>query len=158
MMSLTDWANRWGLPPQALAELATIPALTPVDPGPAIKSESAVQSLVRLEAARKQKYLWRNNVGVLLDKTGRPVRYGLGNDSKAANEVMKSADLVGIERVLITPDHVGKIVGRFLSRECKPVGWKFNPNDPHECAQLRWATIINANGGNAAFANSEGTL
>lgn len=157
-MTLTDWANRWGLPSQALTELAGVPGFVPVAPAGVIGSEGAVQSLVRLEAARHGKYLWRNNSGVLLDKTGRPVRYGLGNDSSQVNAVLKSADLVGIEKVLIKPEHVGTIIGRFVSRECKAPGWRFNPKDARDCAQLRWATLINANGGNAAIVNSEGSL
>jgi hypothetical protein len=157
MMSLTDWANRWGLPVQALVELAGIPAFTPVSPPPDIHSESAVQSLVQLEASRKGKYLWRNNVGALVDEKGRVVRYGLANRSKQENEVLKSGDLVGIEKVLITPAMVGHIIGRFVSCECKPVGWKFT-GTPRELAQLRWISLINANGGRAAFVNSEGFL
>lgn len=157
MTTLTDWANRWGLPPQALVELAGIPAVTPISPGTVRTSESAVQSLVRLEAARKGKYLWRNNVGAMRDDTGRVVRFGLANTSKTENDAIKSGDLIGLEKVLIMPAHVGHIVGRFVSRECKPAGWTFT-GTPRELAQLRWITLINANGGNAAFANSEGSL
>src|ERR1700677_1701677 len=82
-------------------------------------SESQVQSLVRLEAARKNIRLWRNNVGVLQDETGRPVRYWLANDSKALNEKIKSGDLVGWRPMLITPAMIGATVAQFVSRECK---------------------------------------
>jgi hypothetical protein len=131
---------------------------TPVPPSRPVTSEAGLQSLVRLEGAAKDIPLFRNNVGVLKDKTGRPVRYGLANDSAQLNATIKSGDLIGIESVLIRPEHVGTIIGRFVSRECKPPGWRFNPNDPHEAAQLRWATYINARGGNAAMVNSEGSL
>lgn len=156
-MTLTDWAARWGIPPQAMAELATMHVGEVTSPSRPIESESALQSLVRLEAARKGVHLWRNNVGVLLDKTGRPVRYGLANESKEVNEVIKSADLIGIEKVLIKPDHVGKIIGRLVSRECKPPGWRYT-GTPREVAQLRWATLINSHGGNAAIVSSEGSF
>lgn len=122
-----------------------------------VESESAVQSLIRLEAARKGIWMGRNNVGALKDKTGRVVRYGLANDSAAVNEVVKSADLIGVRKVLITSDHVGKIIGQLVSRECKPVDWVYT-GTPREQAQLRWATLINSYGGDAAIVNSEGSL
>ena len=121
-------------------------------------SESAAQVLVRLEAARKGVTLWRNNVGVLLDKRGVPVRYGLANDSSAVNSQFKSADLIGIRPLLITPAHVGLVVGQFVSREIKAPGWRFSPNDPREAAQLRWAELVLSLGGDAAFATGEGSI
>lgn len=156
-MTLHEWAARWNVPAQALLELATFNIGTPTELSRPVESEAGLQSLVRLEGARKGVWLGRNNVGVLMDKSGRPVRYGLANDSKAANEVMKSADLIGIEKVLITADHVGKIIGRFVSRECKRPDWKYR-GTPEEAAQLRWAMFINSYGGNAAMVNSEGSL
>lgn len=156
-MTLTDWATRWGIPAQAMVELASAHVGAPVPPSRPIESESALQSLVRLEGANKGIHLWRNNVGVLKDKTGRPVRYGLGNDSAEVNAVIKSGDLIGIEKVLITDAHVGTVIGRFVSRECKAPDWKYT-GTPREVAQLRWATLINSHGGNAAIVNSEGSL
>ena len=55
---------------------------------PGAGSEAAVSNDVRLVAARAGTRLWRNNVGVLEDKTGRPVRSGLANDSKALNGML----------------------------------------------------------------------
>ncbi len=107
--------------------------------------------------------LFRNNVGVLLDKTGRPVRYGLGNDSKAMNETIKSGDLIGWTPRLVTPDMVGSVVAEFLSVEVKADGWKFPRPGPthdakgrltaygHALAQLRWAQMVRAEGGTAGF-------
>lgn len=122
-----------------------------------VESESALQSLVRLEAVRKGIWLGRNNVGVLLDKKGRPVRYGLANDSSNINEHLKSGDLIGIEKVLITPSMVGTVIGRFVSRECKRPDWEYS-GTPEEVAQLQWAALINSFGGNAAIVNREGSL
>jgi hypothetical protein len=122
------------------------------------RSETAVQAAVRLEAARRGMRLWRNNVGALLDSRGVPVRYGLANDSKQLNQMIKSADLVGWEVVRITPDMVGTYIARVLSVECKPEGWAFNPNDAHEVAQKAWADLINRDGGRALFATGADCL
>lgn len=132
-------------------------------------SEAYVQSLVRLEAPGKGVKLWRNNVGVLLDANGRPVRYGLANDSRGLNQELKSGDLIGWRRRVITVADVvaagpgGLIIAEFVSRECKPVGWRpAPPGDSerfrHEEAQRRWAALVNADGGDACFATGEGTL
>jgi hypothetical protein len=120
-------------------------------------SEARVQSLVRLEAPRFGVTLWRNNVGVLVDTTGRPVRYGLANDSRQLNAKLKSGDLIGWRTVTVTPGMVGLKLAVFVSRECKPEGWRFT-GSPHERAQQAWIDIINAAGGDAAFATSEGTF
>lgn len=121
-------------------------------------SEAYAQSLIRLEAARLPGVtLWRNNVGVLLDATGRPVRYGLANESKAQNERLKSADLIGWRTVTVTPDMVGRTVAVFLSREVKPDGWKYTGTGREE-AQAAWRDLVLAAGGDAAFASGPGTL
>src|ERR1700692_839062 len=114
-------------------------------------SESRQQALVRLEAARKDILSWRNNVGALPDRTGRIVRYGLANDSKQMNEVIKSSDLIMLRKVPITYSMVGTVIGQFVCREMKEEGWKFNPNDPHEVAQQTWNNLINSYGGDAQF-------
>lgn len=127
-------------------------------------TEARVQSLIRLEAGRDPTLkLWRNNVGVLLDRNGRPVRYGLANDTKELNAKIKSGDLIGWRSIVITPDMVGRVVAVFVSRECKPEGW--TPAPPtnttlfaHEEAQREWARVINEAGGDARFATGEGTL
>lgn len=124
--------------------------------------EQDVQSLIRLEGPSKGVRLFRNNVGVLFDSRGVPVRYGLANDSPKLNEKLKSADLIGWRRVLITPDMVGRLIAQIVSRECKPDGWR--PAGPtaklfhHEEAQREWARIINEDGGDAQFATGVGTL
>jgi hypothetical protein len=122
------------------------------------QSELAVQADVRLEAAEKHKRLFRNNVGAASDRHGRPIRYGLANDSKALNKVIKSGDLIGWETIVITPDMVGQPIARFLSIECKPEGWTPSANDEHEQAQRRWADMVNAAGGRALFVSKKGML
>ena len=97
------------------------------------------------------------------DATGRPVRFGLANDSKKLNQELKSGDLIGWRRVLITPDMVGRTIAQIVSRECKPADWTPAPPGPterwlHEEAQRRWAALINNDGGDACFALGGGTL
>lgn len=156
---LIKWAVRNGIGEKALAELQAIfgismPTGTATAPA---KSEAAVQSLIRLEGARKGLKLWRNNVGALLDSRGVPVRYGLANDSAQLNKSVKSGDLVGWKPVTITPGHVGQQIAQFVSRECKRPGWTYSGDD-HERAQLRWIEAVVADGGDACFASGEGTL
>lgn len=157
---INQWAIRHGVSAIALVELQVIfglPGGHAMPPAIAGRSEAAVQSAVRLEAARKGVRLFRNNVGALIDSRGVPVRYGLANDSKTLNAACKSGDLIGIRPVLIRPEHVGSVIGQFVSRECKRVGWRYT-GDEHERAQLAWATMITAAGGDAAFCAGEGTL
>lgn len=120
-------------------------------------NESTIQALVRLEAAARGLALWRNNVGALPDPRGVPVRFGLANDSAAVNANVKSADLIGIRPVLITPDMVGRTIGQFLSREVKAPGWVYR-GTARELAQLRWIEIVTAHGGDAAFCTGPGSL
>lgn len=157
---IINWAIRHQVSAQALHELG---ALFGVHGGHTLPDkvkgvdEDAVQSVVRLEASRKGAMLFRNNVGVLEDKTGRPVRYGLANDSKELNKTIKSADLIGFRSTLIEQHHVGSHMAQFVSRECKKVGWSYK-GDEREAAQLAWAQLVIAHGGDAAFCTGEGTL
>lgn len=155
-----QWAARHGVSLQALAELQAIFGMHGGHELPAeVKgtSEAAVQAAVRLEAARKGVRLFRNNVGALVDSRGVPVRYGLANESKQVNEVMKSADLIGWRPLLIEPRHVGTVVAQFVSRECKHPTWHYTGGD-REPAQLAWAQLVTAGGGDAAFCTGVGTL
>lgn len=160
-MNLHTWAARWNIPLECLRDLQTTlgtytPPLPAEAPG-AGKSEAWVQSVVRLEASEKGVKLFRNNVGVLEDKTGRPVRYGLGNDSPKMNEVIKSGDLIGLKSIIVTPAMVGHCFGQFVSIECKSPGWQFTGTG-REKAQLAWANLVNSMGGMACFATGPGTL
>lgn len=153
-----QWAIKWKVSHQALAELQQIFGILPEIPERLTGTgEAGVQSQVRLEAARKGLKLWRNNVGVLQDATGRPVRYGLGNDSPALNKVIKSGDLIGWRPIFILPEHVGHRFAQFVSRECKRPGWTYSASE-HESAQLRWIKAVNADGGDAKFVTETGTL
>jgi len=155
---ITQWALRHGVSAQALHELDVLFGITlDLPDADGSQSEASVQADVRLEAAAKGIHLFRNNVGVLKDETGRPVRYGLANDSGRLNKIIKSGDLIGWRRVRIEQSHVGSVIAQFVSREVKAGNWTYSGND-REVAQLAWIKLINANGGDAQFCNKVGTL
>jgi len=159
-MNLNQWAIKWGVPFEAVEDLRREMGAISTEPDTMEndKPESFVQSAVRLEASKKGLRLWRNNVGVAMDDNGnRTVRYGLCNESSRMNKKTKSSDLVGIRPVLIIPSMVGSIIGQFTARECKPMGWQYTET-ARELAQLNYLNIVVSLGGDAAFANNEGTL
>lgn len=159
-VGLAAWAHRWSVPPEAFVELRLMLGAEcppPPPPTPAQASEAYSQSQVRLEAPHKGVRLWRNNVGVLEDKRGVPVRYGLANDSRQLNERLKSSDLIGWRRLTITPAMVGAVVAQFVSRECKRPGWTYTGDD-REVGQERWINLVQADGGDAAFTTGPGSL
>lgn len=114
--------------------------------------ESAVQNHIRRDAAYFGDLLYRNNVGVAFDETGRAIRYGLCNESAELNKRIKSSDLIGPIRTLVTPQMVGCIVGIFGSIEVKETGWIFQPSDARAVAQKAFHDIILQQGGMAGFA------
>ena len=119
-------------------------------------SETGNQNSIRQHYDGLGYRLWRNNSGALVDKTGRLVRFGLANDSKAMNEAIKAGDLIGWRERLITPDMVGDVIAQFVSIEAKKDGWSFprptNVKDFAHCrAQLAWADMVRSEGGEAGF-------
>ena len=159
-MMLDYWAARWMIPPAALAELkAYVLGLEGTErPAPAGESEAAIQARVRLEASRKGMRLFRNNVGAFTDpETNQFVRFGLANDSKQLNMVIKSGDLIGIRPWVVQPGDVGRLIGQFVSREVKRAGWKYAGSE-REVAQLNWVNLVNSLGGDAKFCSGEGSL
>jgi hypothetical protein len=124
------------------------------------KSESAVQAQARLAAAGTGTRLWRNNVGVLKDINGRPVRFGLANDSPQLNRLLKSGDLIGWRPHVVTLADVGTTIAQFVSVECKPEGWtQAGPGNlklwAREESQRRWASLVREAGGDASFYTGE---
>jgi len=118
-MNLTQWAIKWGVPYQAIEDLRAEFGMVSTEPStaPEGESEAAVQTKIRLEASRKGCRVWRNNVGATMDENGNFIRYGLCNDSKQMNTVIKSSDLIGIRPVRIESTHVGQVIGQFPSQE-----------------------------------------
>lgn len=137
---MTDPYALWSAAyPEAAAALRAITVPPPPPPGQG--SEQRIQSAVRLEAARKGYRLFRNNKGVLLDKRGVPVRFGLCNDNKQVSDTWASADLIGWSPT-----------GQFVSVELKAPGGRVSK------AQENWAALVRAGGGMALIVNQEGML
>lgn len=158
MNNIHQWAIRNGVSIIALEELKQMFGMVNTDPPlHAGESEAAVQNRVRLEASRVGARLWRNNVGAGMLEDGSYVRWGLCNDSKQLNDVIKSSDLIGLKPVVITPNHVGLTLGVFVAREVKGGSWTYS-GTPREAAQLKFLQLVASLGGDAAFATGEGTL
>lgn len=160
-MNLNEWAIKWNIPFEAVEDLrrefGTLqPPNNPLTPL-GDKSEAAVQVDVRLEASLLGMRLWRNNLGAGYMQDGSFIRWGLANESTQMNKKIKSSDLIGIRPVLIEQHHIGQVIGQFVARETKPEYWRFAGND-HETAQLKFLELVMSLGGDAAFANGEGTL
>ncbi len=156
-MNLTEWAIKWQIPHQAVEDLRNEMGMAEDQVSHKGMSESAVQSIVRLEASRQGKRLWRNNVGAGKLENGSFLRWGLANDSAKINKTFKSSDLIGIKPVLIQQHHVGTTVGIFLAREIKSAGWQYSGTQ-QESAQLRFLHFIAGMGGDASFATGEGSF
>ena len=121
------------------------------------KSEARVQQDIRLAGTLTGTTLLRNNVGVLKDARGVPVRYGLANESKEENARIKSHDLIGWTEVTITPDMVGQTVAVFTSVEVKAELWTCRDRE-REIAQAKWGDLVLKSGGYAGFASNVHTF
>lgn len=91
--------------------------------------EANVKALIMMALSDAGCLIFRNNVGCLPDRTGRPVRYGVGGNG--------GSDLIGI-----APD------GKFLAIEVKTALGQ--PTD----AQLRFIQAVQRQGGRAGIARS----
>lgn len=157
-MNLYPWAIKWGVSVEAIEELRQLLGAVNTNPPHKVgESEGAIQNRIRLEASQKGLRLFRNNVGACMDENGNFIRYGLANDSKKMNDLIKSSDLIGIRPVVIQQHHVGQIIGQFVAREVKAGNWSYTGTAREE-AQLSFLELVASLGGDAAFANSEGTL
>jgi len=157
-MNLLQWAIKWGIPYHAIEDFKHVVGVDAS--GVAAKdglTEAGLQSRIELEASRKGARLWRNNVGAFKDDSGRWVRYGLCNKTPQMNKRIKSSDLIGIKPVVIKPEMVGHTIGQFLAREVKESTWRYS-GTAHEQAQEKFINLVLSLGGDAAFANAEGTI
>ncbi len=158
-MTLEQWAIRWGVAFNAIAELRQVFGEVPdvsklTNSG---NSEASVLNDVRLEASKKGIWLSRNNVGACQDTNGNFIRYGLANESAQMNKKIKSSDLIGVKPVLIEQKHVGVIFGQFVARETKVKGWEYSGSE-REQAQLKFIQLIVSMGGDAMFTTGAGSL
>lgn len=72
--------------------------------------EKPILDAIMFVASRCGARLFRNNVGMLEDRNGQKVRYGLCTGS---------SDLIGWKEVTVTPEMVGKKVALFVAIEVK---------------------------------------
>lgn len=107
--------------------------------------EDIVSAEIDLALSHGDVRLWRNNVGVLVDRTGRPVAYGLG--SKGGEVLPGTSDKIGLRSVVVTPEMVGRRLAVFTAIEEKDLA-KPTP------AQLRFIANIQRMGGLAGVAHS----
>ncbi len=162
MNDFEEWARQY---PQAAGALQRVIGAVPWPNATRAPdhSEAWAQQRDRFTIAHAGGLAWRNNVGATPAKCPdcgakqRPVRYGLANDSQQLNEVVKSADLIGIIPRLISPAMVGQTIGQFASIESKPPGWHYTATG-REPAQAEWASIVRAKHGFAAFSTGDLTL
>lgn len=120
-------------------------------------TESDIQQVIQMEARAVNCHLLRNNSGVGMDPTGRPVRFGLGNISKKHNDAIKSSDLIGFTVVTVTQAMVGHQLAVFTAVEVKSPDWRFS-GTPRENAQNAFINWIKKHGGFAGFSNSVETF
>ena len=121
------------------------------------RTENTVQDSARLDVQQLGGFLLRNNSGVD-NSRARPVRYGLGNDSKEIIKTRKTADLIGAVPVLIKQHHVGTVLGVFVAVEAKAPDWKYSANNERWVAQSKGLEMVNKVGGVGFFLNDTGVL
>jgi hypothetical protein len=102
-------------------------------------TEQEIQQHIRLTCSRGPVRLYRNNCGVLQDRRGVPVRYGLQPGS---------SDLIGWRTVTVTPEMVGQRIAVFTSIEVKAASGRLRPE------QRQWLDAVQAAGGVAGVARS----
>lgn len=105
-------------------------------------NESETLAAIRLALGREKSItLWRNNVGKCRDARGHIIQFGL---------CPGSSDLIGIRRVLITPEMVGQTFGQFTAVEVKAPGGT-HPVTPE---QRSFLNFVEAAGGCGIVARS----
>jgi hypothetical protein len=103
-------------------------------------TEQQIQQAIRVRYGRGDTRLWRNNTGVLFDRAGRPVRFGLCNGS---------SDLIGFRSIVIRPEHVGKRLAVFAALEVKTATGRATEE------QKAFLSTVNEMGGLAGVARCE---
>lgn len=103
--------------------------------------EGVIQAEIRLAIGREATVrAFRNNSGVLYDRTGQPVRFGVGHPG--------GSDLICMKQVVITPDHVGRTLAVFAAVEVKSPTGKLTPE------QQRFLDFVTGFGGIAGVVRS----
>lgn len=120
-------------------------------------SEANIQRLIMLNAAKRGYTLWRNNVGKAwqgrrVEATGATVILASGAKITVRSGILLldarpvdfglckgSSDLVGLKRVTITPDMVGKEIAQFAAVEVKSATGRPTPEQKNFCAHVNGA-------------------
>ena len=119
--------------------------------------EARASQDVKLRASQHGMKMYRNNSGALkCPKTGRLIRFGLGNTTKKLNMKRKSSDEIGYKTIVITTEMVGKKVGVFSAIEIKKLGFvhrEVYPEGSREKPQKEFMDRVIEAGGIAGFAS-----
>jgi len=108
-----------------------------------MKSEAQVVEDIRRATMVLDVLLWKNPVGYWPEKH---LHYGLDKGS---------SDLIGIQRMLITPDMVGQYVGVFVAAEVKKEEWRPSMDTPkHHSEQSNFIAQVKSMGGKGGFYQS----
>lgn len=108
-------------------------------------TEANVQAQILIDIGKYPNIrLFRNNVGMLQDATGRPVKYGVCNPG--------GSDLLGWTTKTITPEMVGQQVAVFTAIEVK------NDKGRVTEAQLNFISRVKQAGGIATIARDSETV
>jgi hypothetical protein len=102
-------------------------------------TEQQTQQAIRLQLSRGPVRLWRNNTGLLYDRQGRPVSFGLCKGS---------SDLIGFRTITIGPEHVGQQLAVFAAVEVKSQRGRATPE------QKAFIDLVQGMGGFAGIAHS----
>lgn len=102
--------------------------------------ESVIMKKIQILLATWGFRMFRNNTGVLQDRNGTYVRYGLCNGS---------SDLIGWKQVRIEPWHIGMNMAQFVACEVKQPGKKATEE------QKNFISAVIAAGGIGFVASSE---
>lgn len=149
-MHLDDWARHWGVSPAAMRDLKNQMGISENYNSKGGMLEKPIEQRARLAASKKGVRLWVNTRGALKNEVGRPIRFGLMNDTKELNKVIKSHDLIGVTPRIVTAEDVGKTFGIFTSYEVKEHSWVYTGKG-REVQQLRWMNLILSLGGISKF-------
>lgn len=98
-------------------------------------SETSTMHGIMLAIGNGAVRVWRNNLGMLWDKNGRAVRFGVANPG--------GSDLLGYKTVRITADMVGQDIAQFIAIEVK------EPRGVVTAAQANFIAAVNEAGGRA---------
>lgn len=108
-------------------------------PAPRRPAERDILADILLHIGRGDVRLFRNNVGVLQDRNGQYVNYGLARGS---------SDLIGWRTVTITPSMVGQQLAVFAAIEVKSATGRVSDE------QQNFIDAVNRAGGYAGVARS----